>query len=181
MTPASVRTQTPTSIDLWLGLVARLAHMLQALSDPEVGGHLKHLSVRGGMGTVRRYLMRECVQAIRMAAVCGVVLDPQAIASRRVGLKMHTRLDHDVAHVAALYRQLLEVIAPDEDSLLRAWILARLRIHGAHAKGLLGATYRGAEGNGARAARAPPEIPSPVSGGICPDTSDPFRFPRPPS
>lgn len=147
--------------ELWIELMARLSHTLQECGQPGADRRLRAAGVRAGTGTAVRHLVREYMQAARMAAVCGVELQAQEVAQRSRQLPLRDDLDHDFQGLAATYQQLLLTLAPESGSQCQLWLEGRSRVHAAQAVGLASATHHGPASIDLGGARDPPVAATP--------------------
>lgn len=161
--------------ELWIELMARLAHTLQECGQPGADRRLREAGVRAGTGTALRHLSREYAQAARMAAVCGVELKAQEVAERRREQPLRDDLDHDFQGLAATYQQLLLALAPESGSQCHQWLAGRARVHAAQAVGLALATHHGPPSIDLGGARDPPvaAAPQPICGCNLASASEP--------
>lgn len=141
---------------LWIELMARLSHTLQECGRPDAARRLRELGVRAGTGTVVRHLARECTQATRMAALCGVELHAHDVAQRSLDLTLRDDLDHDFHGLAATYHHLLLALAPERGSQLHQWLEGRARVHAAQAERLVSGTQHEPPSTDLGGARDPP-------------------------
>jgi hypothetical protein len=144
--------------ELWIELMARLAHTLQECAKPDAARRLRERGVRAG--TVVRHLAREYIQASRMGALCGVELQTQdaarRLADRSLELTLRDDLDHGFRGLAITYKQLLLALAPTSGNQFHQWLEGRSRVHAAQAQSLASATHNGPPSIDLGAARDPP-------------------------
>lgn len=118
---------------VWLDLVVQLKHVLDELARPDIELLLRAVAERRRIATISRYLTQEYGQAIRIAGLRGIFIDPQEVASRCVELPLLEDLNYDFQRLAALYRQLLAILAAEGRTPTLEWAEGRYRVHAAQA------------------------------------------------
>lgn len=130
---STVGGASPELKNVWIDLVAQLRHVLDELARPDIELLLRAVAERRRIATISRYVAHEHGQAIRIAGLRGIFIDPQEVASRCVELPLREDLNYDFQRLAVIYRQLLAILAAEGRTPTLEWAEGRYRVHAAQA------------------------------------------------
>jgi len=120
---------------LWTELLARLTHVADVLSRPEVAAQLRALGVRSANAALRS-LAREYAKAGQIALTTGAPPRPHEIMNRALGLAVGGDLRQDLVELAEGYRRLIQALALPAHCNRHRWLEGRALLHVAQAHAL---------------------------------------------
>jgi hypothetical protein len=132
--PGGKRAHDPARM-LWTELLARLTHVADVFSRPEIAAELRGLGIKN-TETAQTLLAREYARASQIALSTGAAPRPHEVMNRARDLGDGCDLQHDFFELAKGYRLLIDELALPADCSRHRWLEGRALVHVAQADAL---------------------------------------------
>ncbi|HEY0956344.1 MAG TPA: hypothetical protein VGE36_16410 [Roseateles sp.] len=120
---------------LWTALLARLTHVGEVFSQPDVAVQLRRLGIRSTEAALAS-LAREYAKASQIALTTGTPARPHEVMHLARSLGSPVDLQRDFHELASGYRQLMQALALPADCSRHRWLEGRALLHVAQADAL---------------------------------------------